>query len=43
MTETIPKRRAIAVVLREAWAHNRYMERDLEALATSTEAKPQGT
>jgi hypothetical protein len=30
-------------VLREAWAHNRYMERDLDALAGSTEAKSQET
>jgi hypothetical protein len=37
LTETIPKRRAIGVVLREVWAHNRYLERDLDALARSTE------
>jgi DinB superfamily len=43
LTETIPKRRAIGVVLREAWAHNRYMERDLDAMASSTEAKSQAT
>jgi hypothetical protein len=43
MMETIPKRRAIGVVLREAWAHNRYMERDLAALASSTEANSQAT
>jgi hypothetical protein len=28
-------RRAIGVVLRETWAHNRYMERDLDAPAGS--------
>jgi hypothetical protein len=43
LTETIPKRRAIGVVLREAWAHNQYMGRDLDKLASSTEAKSQET
>jgi hypothetical protein len=37
MTETIPLRRGVAVVLRETWAHNRYMARDLSALEASQE------
>jgi hypothetical protein len=36
LQETIPLRRAVAVVLRETWAHNRYVERDLEVLERPT-------
>jgi hypothetical protein len=39
LKETIPLRRAVGVVLREAWAHNRYMERDLSAIEAMTEAR----
>jgi DinB superfamily len=43
LTETIPLRRAVGVVLREIWAHNRYLERDLPALEAGTEATATGT
>ena len=35
LQQTIPFRRGVAVVLRETWAHNRYLERDLAALEVS--------
>ena len=36
LPKTIPFRRAVAVVLRETWAHNRYLERDLAVLESSS-------